>query len=405
MRAGETGRGWMERITDMTVRIRGSIVAVVLLAALATGVPAQDAPVLTIGHAASVYSRILGEDRTVLIDVPAGYTFTQTRYPVLFVLDGLVNFQHATATVDFLAGNGRIPQMIVVGIPNVARTRDLTPTAVDDRETSGGGEEFLRFVGEELAPYIDEQYRTQPYRVLFGHSLGGMFAVYALFTDPGQFGGYIAASPYLQWDEQHVVDLAEKTLSAGPDLKKSLYITLGDEPEYVDAVERFTRLTEKARIKGLKWEYAVLPGDDHMSTPLKSLYQGLEMVFTEWRYPGDLADADIPSLQAHYEKLSEEFGYTILIPEGLLNQLGYLLLAREQYDEAIAAFELNIDNYPGSANVYDSLGEGYEAMNKLNLAKLNYEKAYERGREIDDPNTRIYKLHLDNLLERLSTFD
>jgi tetratricopeptide (TPR) repeat protein len=129
------------------------------------------------------------------------------------------------------------------------------------------------------------------------------------------------------------------------------------------------------------------------------------MIFSSWLYSGDLAEADVQAIEKHFSNLSDEYGYQILIPEALLNQMGYLLLADEKYDEAIAAFELNISNYPESANVYDSLGEGYEAMNKLSLAKINYEKAHIRAQEIGDPNTRIYKLHLDALLDKLSGFD
>jgi tetratricopeptide (TPR) repeat protein len=295
--------------------------------------------------------------------------------------------------------------MIIVGILNVARTRDLTPTHVEDRETSGGGDNFLEFIEKELVPYVDERYRTQPYRVLFGHSLGGLFSVYTLFSEPDLFGGYVAVSPNLQYDDGYVINKAEKILAEQEEFENSLYISLGDEPDYVEALDRFTALLKDVDDSGLRWEYAALEGDDHMSTPLKGLYQGLEMIFMQWRYPGDLSEADVPSLQVHYQKLSDEFGYRIPIPEGLLNQLGYLLLSRERYDDAIAAFKLNIENYPGSANVYDSLGEGYETMNEFSLAKMNYEKAFERGQEISDPNTNIYKQHLENLIERLSEFD
>ena len=393
----------------MRIRIRRStisfLLAIVVSAAAVAPVPAQDEPLMTLGRAATVYSRVLGEERTLLVALPSGYELTQTRYPVLYLLDGLANFQHATSTVDFLARNGRIPQMIVMGIANTARTRDMTPTHVEDRETSGGGDLFLQFVEDELIPYVDDRFRTQPFRVLFGHSLGGMFAVYTLFTKPDLFGGYVAASPHLRYADGYVVDLVEESLAEGPDLDKSLYVTLGDEPDYVETLDRFVGLLEAAKESGLRWEYVVMENDEHMSTPLKSLYQGLEMIYTGWMFPGDISDADIPSLEAHYRGLSDRFGFEILIPEALLNQLGYLLMAREKYDEAIAAFKININNYPGSANVYDSLGECYEAMNKLSLARVNYGKAYERGQEIEDPNTGIYKLHLDNLLEKLSGFD
>jgi hypothetical protein len=320
-------------------------------------------------------------------------------------LDGLANFHHAAATVDFLSRTGRIPQMIVVAIVNSASTRDMTPTHVDDRPASGGGDSFLQFVEEELIPFVDDRYRTQPYRVLFGHSLGGMFAVYTLFKRPDAFGGYIAASPYLQYDDDRVVAVAEEILAGNPSLKKSLCITLGDEPDYVETLERFVSVLDKSGDTGLRWEYVVMEDEEHMTTPLKSVYQGLEMIFAKWRYPGELAEASVSQIQAHYRDLSDEMGYEIVIPEGLLNQLGHLLLSEERYDDAIVAFKLNIDNYPGSANVYDSLGEAYEAMNELALAKVNYEKAYNRGLEIDDRNTMIYKQHLDDLLQKLSDFD
>jgi tetratricopeptide (TPR) repeat protein len=281
----------------------------------------------------------------------------------------------------------------------------LTPTHLDERPSSGGGGAFIQFIEEELIPFVDDRYRTQPYRVLFGHSLGGMFAVYSLFAKPDVFAGYIAASPHLQYDDGHVVGMAEEILAGKPSLKKSLFITVGDEPDYVATLERFTAALEKAGDTDLRWEYVVMENDDHTTTPLKSTYQGLEMIFADWGYPGDLAEADVSSIQAHYENLSDEIGYEILIPEGLLNQLGYLLLSEERYDEAIAAFKLNIDNYPGSANVYDSLGELYEEQNEWGLAKVNYEKAYQRGLEIEDRNTRIYKQHLDDLLQKLSDFD
>ena len=375
---------------------------------LMSGRPAAQEPEIrpiTVGFATRIYSRVLGEERPILIDLPAGYRLTQSSYPVLIITDGVAHFYHATASVDFLSTAGRIPQMIVVGIPNVDRRRDLTPTHIEERETSGGGDAFLKFIEEELIPHIDQHYRTQPYRVFFGHSLGGMLAVHALVTRPDMFNAYISASPYLQYDDEHVIDEAEGILEGKPDLGNSLFLTVGNEPEYLAPLKRLTGMFEKSDDTGLRWEYVVMEDDDHMSTPLKSIYRGLEMIFANWRLPADLSDADIPAIEEHYENLSAELGYEVLIPEGLLNQLGYLLLAEDRFDDAIAAFELNIANYPGSANVFDSLGEAYETMKEWSLAKINYEKAYKRALEIEDPNTGIYKRHLDVLLEKLSEFD
>lgn len=401
-----------ENESDMNIRnSRPALLftMVVLLAQhLMPGRPAAqelDVRPITVGYVTKIYSKVLGEERPILIDFPIGYNLTQSRYPVLIITDGVAHFHHATASADFLSTAGRIPQMIVVGIPNIDRGRDLTPTHIEEQATSGGGDAFLKFIEEELIPHIDQHYRTQPYRVFFGHSLGGMLAVHALMTHPDLFDACIAASPYLEYDNERVIDEAGEILESKPDLGNSLFLSVGDEPDYLAPLKRLTGLLEESGDTGLRWEYVVLEDDNHMSTPLKSIYQGLEMIFADWRLPDDLADGDLSSIEAHYEKLSDKLGYEILIPEGLLNQIGYLLLAEEKYDDAIAAFELNIASYPESANVYDSLGETYETMKEWSLAKVNYEKAYNRGLEIEDPNTGIYKQHLDALLDKLSEFD
>ena len=86
-------------------------------------------------------------------------------------------------------------------------------------------------------------------------------------------------------------------------------------------------------------------------------------------------------------------------PEALINQLGYQLLLgpEKKVDEAIEVFKVNVERYPDSANVHDSLGEAYEAAGKLDLARAGYEKAIKIGSEKNDPNLSAYKDHLKAL--------
>jgi tetratricopeptide (TPR) repeat protein len=100
--------------------------------------------------------------------------------------------------------------------------------------------------------------------------------------------------------------------------------------------------------------------------------------------------------------LSGKFGYKIEVPENVFNAMGYQAIGQKKYDLAIEYFLHNIKLYPESANVYDSLGEGYEAAGKLELAKENYEKAVKRGAEIEDANLAIYKEHLAKVKEKMN---
>jgi predicted alpha/beta superfamily hydrolase len=91
------------------------------------------------------------------------------------------------------------------------RTRDLTPTHADIKNpdgtvtafpTSGGADRFLDFIQTELIPEIEKRYRTAPYRIFAGRSLGGLLAIHALFTRPDLFNAYIAVSPSSPWRNQ-----------------------------------------------------------------------------------------------------------------------------------------------------------------------------------------------------------
>src|SRR3712207_3662198 len=120
-----------------------------------------------------------------------------------------------------------MPEMIVVGISNTDRTRDLTPTRVarlpDNPNagfpTSGGADKFLKFIETELIPMVESKYRTQPYRALAGHSLGGLFAVHTLVTKPELFNSYIAVSPSLQWDNYEEIDRVKEFFKTRKELR------------------------------------------------------------------------------------------------------------------------------------------------------------------------------------------
>jgi hypothetical protein len=358
---------------------------------------------IVIGKTIKIKSEILNEERNIFIYLPNNYNQTTTKYPVLYLLDGNDHFIHASGTVSFLSGNaGTIPQSIVVGIPNTVRQRDFTPTKTENVPQSGGADNFLKFMKEELFPYIEENYRTEPYRILFGHSLTAMFSIYTLLTNPDLFNGYIAASPYVMYDNNYVVELAKKNLPEAYDNNKYLYITLGNEPDYFEPLGELTDLLDSKSPENLGWNYTFMENDEHGSVPLKTIYGGLERIYKGWQLPQDLAETgNLESVKKHYKNLSEKYGYEVKIPEAILNLFGYQVMGSGRLKDAIEIFRHNIELYPASANVYDSLGEGLEADNQLAEAKKYYEKAYDKGLVMNDPNINIYKQHLDNVQEKL----
>lgn len=386
---------------------------VFLLVISASSAPAQG-PAIPGVTTLRLKSEVLGEERVILVRTPADYDTGSVRYPVLYLTDGGAHIAHTAATIEFLARNGRMSELIVVGIVNTDRTRDLSPTHLSTAgatggpqfPTSGGGDKFLKFIETELIPDIEKRYRVHPYRILAGHSLGGLFAVHALIARPELFNAIIAVSPALNWDNQVVVKRAEDAFKTRKDWKTTLYFSLGNEPgEIEDAFHQFKQLLGKQLAKGLDWEAQEMADEDHGSVVLRSHYFGLRKIYSDWRIPQDpntgAIAGDLKGAEDHYKKLSEKFGFNLPIPENLINQIGYQLLFGDKPEEAIAAFKLNVERYPDSANVYDSLAEAYERGGRVDLAAPLYEKAYINAQKIKDPNVELFKTNFDRASAKL----
>ena len=358
-----------------------------------------------------VHSNILNEDRVIWVRTPHGYELGKDSLPVLYLTDGPGHINEIGNTIDFLVDNGRMPPLIVVGIANTDRTRDLTPTHSDQKDssgketlpTSGGGDRFFDFIQAELMPQIEKRYRTVPFRIFAGHSLGGLMAIHILTSRPDMFQAYLAVSPSLWWDNQHTLHQAQDFFSAHAELNKTLFFSLGGEgKDMQDGFDELKKsLTAKAP-KGFRWESTRFPDENHGSTVLRAHYAGLRSIFSDWEMPRD--DKGMPvggmgGIEQHYRDLSARYGYEVPLPESLINSLGYRLMADKKLNEAISAFQRNVELYPGSGNVYDSLADGYESQGKFDLALRNCEKAVDVGTRTNDKDLDQYNDHLKRVTD------
>lgn len=389
--------------------------SLILLVAVSSSALAQNGNGPAAGIArVTVKSSVLGEDRVILVRTPVGYESNNQSYPVLYLTDGDAHMGHTSSTIEFLARNGRMSETIVVGIPNTDRTRDLSPTRPDTKgatgapqfPTAGGADNFLKFIETELIPDIEKRYRVRPYRTLAGHSLGGLFAIHAMLARPEVFQSYVAVSPALQWDNQVTVKRAEDFFKTRKDLNATLFVSLGDEPGGIeDGFHQFKQILARNQARGFEWDAQQWSDEDHGSVVLRSHYFGLRKIYDGWQMPRDrdmgTIAGGLKGADEHYRKLSEKFRYEIQVPEAMINILGYQSLQAGKADEAIAIFKRNVERYPASANVYDSLAEAYETTGKLELAAPLYEKASTLGQKNNDPNAALFTVNFTRASEKL----
>jgi predicted alpha/beta superfamily hydrolase len=244
----------------------------------------------------SLYSNILKEKRFIQVFLPANYQ-AGTKYDVLYVLDGEMLSRFVTPIRSFAEENELIPPIIIIGIKNNywyninqdSRDRDLLPQKVDGSPLSGGADNFLSFLKNELMPYVGSHYSTSGKNILFGHSYAGLFTMYTFLTQPELFDSYIASDPALWWNEGYVNKLAEKSLVNFTKSKRTLFIG-GRSGGIYEAfgIKTMDSILRKKAPTNLIWQSISSPDEHHGSVRLKNIYDGLK--FTYFGYSSFMLD-------------------------------------------------------------------------------------------------------------------
>jgi predicted alpha/beta superfamily hydrolase len=293
---------------------------------------ADSGKALEIGRTFQIQSRALGEQRTIDVSLPAGYSAdTSQRYPVLVVLDG--EFEHAIAAsiARFYASTGQVPALIVVGVRNTDRQRDMTTPAAagfdlpPEVQHAGGAARFLEFLGDELVPLIDRQYRTVPMRVITGHSLGGLVALYSLGQRPALFTGYILMEPSAWWNRGVELRQARAVLGQ-PAGRHARVMAVNMEPLELDT-------SAWGGTKPMIREIAV-KGETHSSMAVTGMAAALRTMFGDFK-PAQWQPGKRPiAMLDTYDSLSARVGYAVPIPADAYSLVTRMSLDSRHFDDA-----------------------------------------------------------------------
>lgn len=388
---------------------------------LAQGTLAQTQPNFTMGFADSLKSTLLNEQRQLLIYTPYANKkikpSTNETYPVLYVLDGENHFRSVVAIVERLVSSGVCPPMLIVGIPNTNRTKDLTPTASegnsDGLKNTGGGEKFISFLEKELMPYIESSYPTAPYKILMGHSLGGLMVLHTLVHHAALFNAYIPIDAAVWWDDHKIVKEARLALEKNNYENKTLFIAIANRMEKgIDTTAVQTDTSEKTELirynlelihtikqhskNKLRFNYSYYEKESHTTIAFIAAYDALRFLFDYYEFPKYAKyTTDNPQLKtlirAHYATISKQLGYKVLPDKDFVNNFGYRALNQKQYALAKELFEMNVLNFPEEANLMDSFGDYYNTIGDKKNAVLWYQKTLDKI-EINETRQKLNSL-------------
>ncbi|MEH6537772.1 MAG: alpha/beta hydrolase-fold protein [Psychroserpens sp.] len=352
----------------------------------------QNSTPYSIGKTYKIYSNILKEDRSYILELPSSYETSKKNYPILVLLDGEVSYHSHSGILNHMTQGGQIPEMIIVAITNVDRNRDYTPTkyltnlngssAVENHKTTGGSAKFLQFIEQELLPKIEQKYRTNAFKTLVGISHGGLLVGSAFLSKETSFNGFVSMDPSFWWDNQYVVKQLEKTdLNQIKD--KRIYVSTADKFENFDRIphvftaninshELFNATLKNKGFSPGKVELEYFKEENHWTVALMSLYNGMQFIYKDLKMKNS-SNSSVQDIVAYY-KANYNGGF--LPPEQDVNNLGYAYLSNDA-KKALSYFKLNVKNYPTSSNAFDSLGEVYMLLGDKKNALKYYKKSFE----------------------------
>ncbi len=260
---------------------------------------------------------VKGQEYELDILLPGGYKNSNKKYPVLYLMDSQWDFPLAKSLYGQHYFDGFIPEMIIVGItwggvnpnPDSLRARDYTPTNEKRLPQSGGAEKFLSFIQSELFPFIQSKYKTDTTdRILMGCSLGGLFAIYTLFTHPNMFKSYIAASPAYGWDGEVLYKYEKAYFERKSTLPAKLYMTIGEVERGVPGFQKLSSHLTGRNYKNLQIRSKVLENTGHSGTKTEGFGRGLQFA-----YERTSLNLDAPILNKYTGKYQTINGNTIEI--------------------------------------------------------------------------------------------
>lgn len=368
---------------------------------------------INLGKSFKIQSKILKEKREFWVHLPNSYDKHSSRkYPVLYLLDGQSHFFSVSGMIEQLSedGNTKIPEMIVVAVlSTLDRTRDLTPTHIEGEfpyidsaacRDSGGNDKFIAFLEKELIPFINSNYSTSNYKLLTGHSFGGLTVINVLLKHTYLFNDYIAIDPSIWWDHKYILNEAEKDISKDNFKEKTLYIGIANTTvDYIDpkeitsdtsyttnhirAIFDLKTLFSEAKTD-IQFDFKFYPYDTHSSVPLITTYDALRFIFRNYELKIPLYDTTqidstfITTIRTHSNFLYSVYGHGTPMPFDFINECAYLALDLKNKKEAFYLFELNLQNFPKMWESYYALGDYYSESSDWDKALTYYKKAYKR---------------------------
>ncbi len=336
----------------------------------------KDGEPITFGTYRTIHSTILNETRQLYVYLPEDYEQSTESYPVVFQL--YAHFQTsyylpAIRTVNQMSKHGLAPQIIVVGVKNQEfRYRDLLP------EDHWGGksqiDRFLKFFADELIPFVEEEYRTKPFRILSGPQAGAAFGIYLLAKKPHLFNAFFLTNPFwITSSRQTLKNTFLPTLTQRDYSNKFMMISYqeDEDEEAVSTLKDFEQILQDNQTQGIRFFLNAQKLDRDFSVPM-GFEKGMRKLFEGYKFPREGEAKPLEVITDYYSKLSNRYGFEIRIPLHPLTFEGDAFMTEHNFEKALEIYARLYELYPTSLMALDRLGWVHKEMGDTTKAIQYY---------------------------------
>lgn len=343
----------------------------------------------------TIPSTAFGDNREITVYLPPNYyERLDEAYTITYVLDGQYDpfIDLVVKTIEYNTNNRKYIPTIVVGIHAKSRGWEFSaplPGDEDDESYEGGrAPDLQKHLAEEVIPFVEKRFpKALDYKTLIGHSAGGAFVLYTLFSDhPDIFDGYIAISPGLRPGENLILEETAKRLQSGATYRKFLYASAGDVGEREDlfgtAVLRLDSILGAHPDHGLLWHPQIFEGEDHFTVVPMTINAGMLALARDFRVDdamfAKLANQDetgmIDWVDNFYKQRKADYGFQAILSAGSLSRVTRYLRDKGQKAAALDVCTWGLKRYPEDYWLTYNAGDLYQQRGESSLALLEYKK-------------------------------
>ncbi len=336
----------------------------------------------------TIHSQKLNEDREITILLPFSYAQNKTKkYPLLIILDGDYLLDPFEGALKYGAYWDDMPEVIIVGITQNQKNERESDCTID-QETGlpeEKGEAFFEFIGQELLPYLQKNYRTAPFKIIAGHDVTAGFLNFYLYKDNPLFNGYISLSPDLATGMEENIP-ARLALAKQP-LFYYHSTADGDLKSTQKQIIRMDSIAKEIKNPNVNYRFDNFIGDSHYSLVIQSIPKVLYQFFSVYQ-PISIPEyndkiAVLPSgyvdyLIKKYEVVEKVLGLKATIRINDFQAIEAAILQNKAYDELKDLSALANKNYPKSMLADYELALMYEKKEDFKSALKSYQVAYQK---------------------------